>query len=244
MRSLIAVVPLVILAACGFSAGAHDGDQQSASAGPAERRDFQVGSFQSVSLGGSHDVVVKVGPAASVYAEGPADELDRLDIRVQGGDLRIGTKRNRGFNMGSWHKVTVYVTTPQLAAASIGGSGGMKIDRVDAERFKAQIGGSGNMDIASLKAGDAELSIAGSGSIRAAGHAQRQNISIAGSGDVDASGLESRTASISMLGSGDVSTRATETADVNIMGSGDVTLGGGAKCAVHKMGSGAVHCIS
>lgn len=244
MRAALAAVSLVVLAACGFSAGAHDGNQQGAKPGPASRRDFQVGSFQSVSLGGSHDVIVRVGPAASVYAEGPADELDRLDIRVQGGDLRITNKHNRGFNMGTFHKVTVYVTTPQLAAAEIGGSGSMKIDRVDAERFKASIGGSGDMDIASLKAGDAELSIAGSGSIRAVGNAQRQNISIAGSGDVDAGGLESRTASISMLGSGDVRTRATETADVSILGSGDVTLGGGAKCAVHKMGSGSVHCES
>lgn len=241
MRALLAAVSLVVLAACGFSAGAHDGDQESADAGSAGRRDFQVEAFTSVSLGGSNDVVVKVGPAASVYAEGPAGALDRLDIRVKGGDLRIGTRNDRGFHMG---KATVYVTTPQLAAAAIGGSGNMKIDRVDAEHFKASIGGSGDMDIASLKAGDAELSIAGSGSIRAAGHAGRQNISIAGSGDVDASDLESRTASISMIGSGNASARATETADVNIMGSGDVTLGGGAKCAVHKMGSGSVTCQS
>src|SRR3546814_10615499 len=69
--------------------------------------------------------------------------------------------------------VTVYVTTPILAGAAIGGSGDMRIDAVEGGSFSASIGGSGDMDIASLRVGSADFSIAGSGGIHAAGTATR-----------------------------------------------------------------------
>lgn len=242
MRALLLATCAIVLAACSISAGAHDGETANAE-GSGNSRTFDVAGFHSVSLGGFHNVVVRVGPAVSVRAEGPSEELDRLDIRVKDGDLRIATKRD-----SDWPKlqhrtpVTLYVTTPSLDAASIGGSGNMTIDRIEGARFRAAIGGSGDMKVDALKVGEAEFSIAGSGGIRAAGSAGKQNISIAGSGSVDVGALDSRTASVSVMGSGGVQARATETADVNVMGSGDVSLAGGAKCSVHKMGSGNVHC--
>ena len=80
--------------------------------------------------------------------------------------------------------VTVYVTAPALEAASIGGSGDMRIDRIQAARFAASIAGSGDLEIGALQAREADFSIAGSGGIRAAGRAEQAEISIAGSGNV------------------------------------------------------------
>ncbi|HEX5184765.1 MAG TPA: head GIN domain-containing protein [Allosphingosinicella sp.] len=210
-------------------------------------RDFPVtGSFQKVSLAGSTDVVVTVGGAVSVRAEGDKAVIDRLDIHVENGELTIGTKRNGGFswNFSGHRRTVVYVTMPSLAGASIAGSGDMKIDKVAGNDLDATVGGSGDMNIASLQVTQARFNIAGSGDIEASGKAQQANVTVAGSGDFKAGGLEIGNATVSVIGSGDITARATQSADVTIMGSGDVTLSGPAKCTVHKMGSGDVHCGS
>ena len=241
MRSALLFASTLALGACNVSADAQNNAQ--ASTGSVQRA-FEVAGFDSVSLGGPHNVVVQVGPATSVRAEGPAAELDRLEIKVENGDLEIGTRKDKSWtvHVGRTVPVTIYVTTPMLKAAAIGGSGDMQIDKVEGVNFKAAVGGSGDIAIASLKVDNASFSIAGSGGIKAVGSAGKADISVVGSGDVDVGGVETRSASVSIAGSGDVQTRAMETADVSIMGSGDVTVSGPAKCSVSKMGSGDVRC--
>lgn len=241
MRSAMILLSTFALAACNMAADAQEGPGD----GSSVRRDFSVGDFDAVGLAGSHDVVVTVGGAASVYAEGDPDVIDKLDIRVENGTLKIGTQKGVRWSEGFWRNrrpVTVHVTAPAIRAASVAGSGDMSIDRVQGDSFNGSIAGSGDMQIAALQVGRAKFSIAGSGDIRAAGEASSTDVSIAGSGDVDLSGVRARRASVSVVGSGDVRANATETADVSVMGSGNVTMAGGARCTVSKRGSGDVRC--
>ena len=242
MRAAIVLISTLALAACNMSADAQEGDR---APGRTTQRSFDLAGFDGVSLGGAYDVVVAVGPAHSVRVEGDSEEIERMEIKVEDGDLQIGRKKGDKWNLG-WRRghapVTVYVTAPTLRSASIGGSGDIRIDRVEGPDFSASIGGSGDISIASLRVDEASFSIAGSGGITAAGSAGSTDVSVAGSGDIDLDRLQSRTASVSIVGAGDVRARASDTASVSIMGSGDVTLGGGAKCSVTKMGSGNVRC--
>lgn len=240
MRSLSILAPIFALAACNMAAEAQEG---SGGGGQRTERRFDLSGFDAVSLAGPHDVVVTVGPGHSVRAEGDPETLDRLDIEVEDGKLKIGTKRGR-WSLG-WNdraKTTIYVTMPAMRAASIAGSGDMRVDRVQSDRFAGSIAGSGDLQIAALRAEEAKFSIAGSGNIAASGTAQRADISIAGSGDVNLAALQARSAEVSIVGSGDVRAHAIETADVSIMGSGDVMLTGPARCNVNKRGSGSVRC--
>ncbi|HEY1605359.1 MAG TPA: head GIN domain-containing protein [Allosphingosinicella sp.] len=236
MRGALPLTALLLLGAC--DSGSHE----------TIHRDFPVtGGFQKIDLAGSTNVVVTVGGPVSVRAEGDKAAIDRLDIHVDNGGLSIGSKRHDGFVWdfgGGHHHVTVYVTMPSLAGASIAGSGDMKIDKASGSDFDASIAGSGDMDIGNLQMTQARFSISGSGDIKANGKAQQANVTIAGSGDFIAGGFEIGNATVSVIGSGDVTARATQTADVTVMGSGDVTLSGPARCNVHKMGSGDAHCGS
>ena len=163
MRAAFVLIPALAIAACGFCTDAQEGEAGSYD-GRAAQRAYDVGAFDSVSLGGHHNVVVDVGPAASVRAEGPASELDRLKIEVEDGDLHIGTKDDRKWfgSSRSRRPVTIYVTTPTLTAASIGGSGDMRIDSAD-----VSIMGSGDVAIS----GTARCSVSkmGSGDVRCGG---------------------------------------------------------------------------
>lgn len=236
MRSLLLATAFVTLAAC--SAGAQGGGQ--ASAGGGTSRAFQVGTFDKINLAGSPDVQVAVGGQPSVRAEGDAADLDRLEINVVNGELRIGMRP--GSWSGSHRGIVVHVTVPSLQAAAIAGSGDINIDHVQGQAFAATVGGSGDLDVRELRVGNASFNVTGSGGVRAAGGAQRTNAALNGSGDLSLAGFETADATVSLVGSGDVALRATGTAAVQLTGSGGVTIAGGARCTIAKTGSGDVSC--
>jgi hypothetical protein len=234
MRGAI-LIPFLMLGACSVG---------EAGESPRASRDFAVGAFDRISLSGSPNVVVTVGGAPSVRAEGDSELLEKLEIKVEDGVLRIGYKRgNWSFGWRKDHApVTIHVSAPAIRGAEVAGSGDMRIDKVEGGDFAGDIAGSGEIQLASLRARNASFSIAGSGGVTASGTAETAEFEIAGSGDVRAGGLQVRSAKVSIAGSGNVETRATESANVEIMGSGDVVVTGGAKCSVSKMGSGDVRC--
>lgn len=214
------------------------------SVGAAERS-FPVGNFDQIGLGGSPEVTVTTGKAASVRAFGDQRALDRLEIRVEGGKLSIGSKR--GINWATWNsfgKVRIAVTVPMLRGVEVGGSGTVLVDRVKVPAFSVEIGGSGSVRIASLDTGKASFEVGGSGNVEAAGRCDSAQASIAGSGAVRIGGLRCQTLSVDVAGSGNVGAYATRSASVSIAGSGDVRVAGGARCAVSKHGSGSVDCAA
>ena len=203
-------------------------------------RDFQVAQFEKVSLAGSHNVIVTVGGAPSVRAEGDTAALDQLDIRVEGGELHIGTQRGTSFRGPG--RVTIHVTTPSLRGAEIAGSGDIQVSALQTQRFEGEIAGSGNLILQQLQAETAEFDIAGSGNVRASGRVRAAKVEVMGSGNAELPGLQAQDADVAIAGSGNANMHATGAARVSIMGSGNVTVAGGARCNVSKMGSGDVRC--
>ena len=239
-RTVAILLSNLALVACNMSAEAEPGER---GGGPAVTRSYDLAGFDSVGLAGSQDVEVSVGGPFAVRAEGDADTIERLDLRVENGTLKIGTKRD-GIRIG-WSRdrppTRIFVTLPAIRAASLAGSGDLRIDRVQGERFDASVAGSGDIQIGELRVAALAARVAGSGNIKAAGTAETAEISIAGSGDVDVGSVQSRTASASVVGSGDARIQASETANVSIAGSGDVWVTGSARCTISKRGSGEVH---
>jgi hypothetical protein len=231
---------MLALAACNMAADANKGETGGGRSG---ERSYDVGGFEGVTLAGAQNVVVTVGGAPSVRAEGDAELLDRTEVKVENGRLWLGTKKGSNWSLGGGRQpVTIYVTTPRLTSASILGAGDMRIDKIDGGRFEGSIAGAGDLEVAALRVDEADLSIAGSGNIRAAGTAARAKVTIAGAGDVDVTGLETRDAQIAIMGSGNIRAKATQTADISVMGVGDVDVTGGARCTIKKGGPGEVRC--
>jgi hypothetical protein len=235
MRKALILLPVLLLGGCHVAFGQGSGEKTT--------RDFQVGGFDRIALAGSGDVEVRTGAAISVRAEGDKEAIDRLDVRVENGTLKIGRKTSTGWTFGLHHdRLRFYVTVPALSAASIAGSGDMRIDAVKGARFEGSIAGSGDLGIAHMEVGEATFSIAGSGDVSASGKAGKASFSTAGSGDIKAGGLQAGTVSVTVMGAGDIQAHATQSADVSIMGSGDVRIAGTKNCNIHKAGSGSISC--
>ena len=230
----------VFLAAAMILAGSACGTGNAVEgSGSGGQRSYQVSSFDRVELAGHYDVRVTVGGTASVRAEGDEAELERLEINVIDGRLRIGSKR------GSWTSTTktiVHVTAPSLQAVDVTGSGNMEVGALRAPQFRGDVAGSGNLVMQGLESEEASFDIAGSGNVRAAGRTRAINLEVAGSGNGEFGELQAENARISIAGSGGAQVRASGTAAVSIVGSGNVGVTGGARCTVEKVGSGDVRC--
>jgi hypothetical protein len=241
MRKSIAAALIAVAAATSAC-----GQNRSENGGPTVAKNYKVGSFDQIEVGGPFNVEVRTGANPSVSARGPQKMLDHMVVEVRGGKLVIRPEREKGLFRSGWHfrdTVEVTVTVPMLRGAAIGGSGDIKVNEIKGDAFDGSVAGSGSLDVGKLDVQSLKLSVAGSGAAQArAGRAQSASFDIAGSGDIDAKGVQAQTAEVSIAGSGNVAANATNTASVSIMGSGDVDVSGGAKCSVSKAGSGDVHC--
>jgi hypothetical protein len=241
MRNSIA---LAAVAACTTISGC--GRVHAEDGGATVSRNYQVGNFQKIEVAGPYDIQVRTGANPSVSANGSEKLLERTVVEVKGDQLLIRPEESKGWFHFGWSThghANFTVTVPQLSGATIAGSGGIKVDKVQGDRFDGTVAGSGGIDVAVINVQTLKLAIAGSGSAKAAsGKAQSADYDIAGSGDLDAGGVQTQQAKVSIAGSGSVKAQATGSADVSIMGSGDVDVSGGAKCSVSKAGSGNVRC--
>ena len=209
----------------------------------AVERSYRVAGFDKVAAAGPNFVVVHTGGGALVTARGPGETLDRMEVVVEHGSLQIRPRREfRNFDWRNLKPATFTVTLPHLAAAALAGSGDMRVDRADGDRFAASVAGSGTLDIAALRVGHANLSTAGSGNLIARGSAVWTDVSVAGSGDVRARNVLSRNAAVSIAGSGDAELTVKDAVSVSIVGSGNAEIAGGARCIVTHVGSGRARC--
>ena len=233
---------LGIIAATVAAAGCTEA--RSEDGGPIVERDYKVGEFDRIDLGGAYDLTVRTGAAPSVHARGGENVLDRMDVEVKNGTLVIRPKK-KGWDLGwtSNGKVDLTITVPSLSGASLAGAGDIRIDRVAGDSFEGNIAGSGDLRVEKIEVGSLKFDVAGAGNVHAiSGRAKNAEYGITGAGDIQAKGVTSETASVSITGAGGVTANATKTADVSIVGAGDVNLAGGAKCTVSKVGAGDVHC--
>ncbi len=219
-------------------------DERAAPTGPATTQSFDLKGFTGVKVAGPDDVTIRQGDAFAISATGPKDEIDELEITLDGAMLSIGRKRE-GFSFSRHDSdgVKIAITMPKLDTLRLTGSGSIDADTLDADAAKLDVTGSGDLTVGKLTAKSADLGVSGSGNIEIkGGTVATGDFGITGSGDIDAEGLAAQTLDISITGSGDVDAQATVSAAINILGSGDAKVSGGGKCTTKAMGSGTATC--
>jgi len=249
----MAILPLALgltVTACN-GADRKDGDRQAkretgapASVGPITTQTYDLTGFTGVEVAGPDDVTIRQGDSFSISARGRKEALDRLEIKLDGTQLKIGRKREGfSFSNNDEDDVDIAITLPKLNAVRLTGSGTIDADNIDGDAVEAVVTGSGDLKVAKLTGKRAEITVSGSGDIEiASGTIGSGELSVTGSGDIDADGLVATTLEVSVTGSGNVDAQATGKADSRILGSGDVTLSGGATCSTRQMGSGTATC--
>ncbi len=249
--SLAVLAALMGAAACSErSEGRADkgrGDDRPASWASSPRDWGGLKGFSAIEVAGPDTVVVTQGDFA-VRVEGDPEVIERLEIGVSGGQLKIGRKRRMGMNWnsdgdhGQDRGATIRVSLPALAAVSLTGSGDVSVDKAAGDALDLSLTGSGDLSVAAIAVRRLKADITGSGGIKAGGSADTAKLSATGSGDFEGEGLKLGSAEVSVLGSGDIGFASDGAVDIDVMGSGDVTVKGRARCRKSVMGSGEVRC--
>lgn len=176
-----------------------------------------VGDFRAVSLRGAGDLVVQVGPRASLRVTADSNILPLLVQRQRGDELILETRQS----YRSRNKPRYVLTVPSLHSVGIAGSGDARVEGVASERFSMAIGGSGH--------------------IVARGRTGRLALTIGGSGSIDARALPASSATVTIGGSGTAQVATNGPLSGTIAGSGSIRyLGRPSSIAVSRVGSGTV----
>ncbi|MBN8808065.1 MAG: DUF2807 domain-containing protein [Sphingomonas sp.] len=241
---LLPLLALPLLATAAIAAG--DSDDRGPGL-PGERQGdataYRAAGFDRIGFGLAGGIEVRVGPAFSVLATGPAAAFANLRVTSERGSLNIARRfRDRDSDRQLERQVRFVVTLPRLTGVALGGSGRMTVDRVTGGAFDAALGGSGTIALGTLQVDRAEISIGGSGNVAVQGSARSLKVSLGGSGNLQAAGLRAAQASVSSAGSGGIRATVDGPADVSVVGSGTVDLGPRAQCRVSRLGKAQVRC--
>lgn len=176
----------------------------------AETKTYSLADFSNVDISAGLSAKIAVGGAYSVRAEGAAEALDRLDIRVEGDTLVLARKHqmNWGWNKSNG-KVTIYVTTPKLDGVEASSGSSAATTGVNAENFRADV------------SSGASLSISG-----ACGALQSQASSGA---SLSAGELKCKSVSADASSGANITAYASERVDAEASSGANVSVRGGAK---------------
>jgi hypothetical protein len=210
----------------------------------AESRTYNLAGFDAVKASAGVNVILKQG-AFAVRADGTDRALDRLDVSVQGGVLRITHKSDMNM-FGFGRSAVVTVTAP--AYASIAASSGSDVSgadlRFDALKASSSSGAdlelSGSCRSLSLSAGSGAdfvargltctsitAEVSGGGDADLSGACETLEASASGGADFGGAGLKCRDAVVRASGGGEAEVHATGTVKAYASGGGDVRILGG-----------------
>lgn len=234
-----------------------------AAARAAEQR--PVNGFDRVTFELPGQLTLQQGDDFALEIDAAAEDLERIETRVQGGELAIGWRDGVfGWAGSRTHgPIAIRLTLPELrglevagsgdvAAGSwlgegleveVNGSGSVAFEELTVEELDLEIAGSGSVEAARVDTAVVRIEVLGSGSVQLAGAADRQEIEVMGSGDVVLTELEGARVNVEIMGSGDVSVWANELLTTEIMGSGDVSYRGTPKVDLEKHGPGRLRAL-
>ncbi|QPQ54693.1 DUF2807 domain-containing protein [Allosphingosinicella flava] len=210
---------------------------------PAAERTYTVTDFDRISVEGPYRVTVTTGSASRARATGPSlAALDRLRLDVEGGTLRIRTARETWTGPGANGPVEIKVTTRQLRAVALSGSGHLSVAGAKGLHFDLIVSGSGTADIGGIAVDRLNVVVIGSGAARLSGTAKLADARVEGSAGFDAAGLNVDDLKIGAATAGEITALARRTAKVVSRGSGDIRIGGRPACTITAEGAGLVTC--
>jgi hypothetical protein len=231
---------------------------KSREAGPQDKRQVVIGSFDRIAVAGPFLVRVSTGDGPDVRLSGPRTMLADTEIFVRDGQLVIRWQEGASWSRNGSHGVDIDIKVPSLREATMYGagsidinrvhgesfgamlasSGGIAVQKLDVKRFEAKLAGSGSLRVGELDADAADVLVAGSGAMRATGTARTATLKLFGSSAFNNPDLSVREATIFKSGPSTVRLNVTEKADVQTAGPGEVVLTGGGKYTVSELGPG------
>lgn len=179
----------------------------------------ELTGFDQIASSGDFKVMVKHGNRYSVEVKAESNLLPYIKTEVIDHLLIIKTQGFRTLLENS--PIEVFITTPDLKALYLSGSGMIKTGRFESDQFRIILSGSGYIDT-NISTEMMKAVVSGSGNIFLEGVAKVGRFAICGSGRIKSYETQQRNCEAVILGSGKIFLNTLETIDARITGSGRV----------------------
>lgn len=212
----------------------------------AAERVLTLTGYDRVRVEGPYRVEITSNRGSGGRIIGEREAIDRVTVQTIGRTLII---RPRRFDWnGGWPgedrsgPVIIRLTTGDLRALSVSGSGTAVLDRARGANIDLALNGSGAISVGMVDADQLSASVTGSGAMTLAGTARAATIRVSGSAGLDAAGLIAQDLRLNAQSSGNVVIATRGPARVVARGAGNVEVSGKGSCDVDATGSGTVKC--
>ncbi|MBK8610210.1 MAG: DUF2807 domain-containing protein [Chitinophagaceae bacterium] len=219
---------LITLSSCQFTTGS----------GNIVNENRSVGNFSAISVGGSIDVEVQIGPVTAVRVEADDNIVRYINTSVSGNTLQIKTESNHGFT--NVH-MKVYVTTPELNKIKASASSDVVVMDIIKSAGKLSFHASSSASIrAEVDAPEIESDASSSATITLSGRTKDHDAQASSSSEINAFELKSENTVARASSSGDIQVHASVNLDARASSSADIEYIGAAKVNSTTSSSGSV----
>lgn len=218
---------------------------QPAAAQSLQSKRFGISSFERIEVQG--DMIVEITPsnAISAVAEGDSNALDTLSLEVRERTLLIRQSFEGSYGArrpSSGGPLRLRITAQNLSAATLAGSGSIRVRGLRGPAVMLVVDGAGSIDAEIPDGADVSSRAVGSGTITIAGRARTLTAVTNGAASINAMALPVRDLTVQAVGSGASHFAASATANIFAMGSANVTVDGAPRCTVRNTGAGTIAC--
>lgn len=198
-----------------------------------------VGNFDGITVGGSFDVEVKIGPETIVEVEADDNVIRYIKTTVSGNNLKIRTENNHSFT--NTH-MKVFVTTPALKNISAAASADVIVEDVIKSTGKLSFRASSSASIqAEVDAPEIETDASSSATITLSGKTKSHEAKASSSADIRSFGLLSEMTTARVSSGATIQVHASISLNARASSSGDVQYKGAASVNKSVSSSGSVY---
>ena len=206
--------------------------------GPVVEREVKVASFDEIDLSGCVKVIYTQGNNIQVKLRGNEKDLEKYEVNVKEGELRIARKSHNSKVNKKSPRLTAYVTAPTLRDIDMSGACNLQMpQKVSfANKLDIEVSGAVNLDITDMEVESFDLDVSGAGDVNFGNLRAKKEVDIEVSGAGDVKGkVEARDIDLGLSGAGDVTlTVNCDNLRGKASGAGDLTLNG--KCRTLRTG--------
>ncbi|WP_181304152.1 GIN domain-containing protein [Rufibacter sp. XAAS-G3-1] len=161
---------------------------------------YNVRDFSEIDAGGAYHIRVRMSSRHFVRVTGTEEELEKLQLRVQDGVLKI--KRDSEF-FKLWEvgksPVLIEVETPDLSLVDISGAAKVEVTGFNPENFTIKQSGASEIAI-NISTSHLELELSGAAQANLKGHADHLSVDGSGASKVESAKLMAQRAEVDVSG--------------------------------------------
>jgi hypothetical protein len=192
---------------------------------------FKVGNFSSLEIGHAFEVHIFKGSTYALSATGNADDLERIEVDLNGSTLDVSLEESYWTNWRNWKsgtkKIILNITMPRLRDAEFGGASKVTLEGfVDEEEMSLHVSGAAKLSSTKLVADKLLLDLSGASKVDMHGQVLKLTIDLSGASHIDLNEMIARDVDVDASGASHVELNVQKSLRVEASGASKITYRG------------------